>query len=521
MPDWTYVPLEPIASRAIGAGRAHRLALGVLATLVRAGGRWWIPVVFAHPEVPSELTGRLGALVPVGVARDAIDVLPVQGATIVQVGPVTSDDVPTVAAAARGRRCRVEAICDSEATAHSVAPHVDATHVRTGGERIVVSEPDVDAVVETLSRDGTSVVVEPGVLVATGPGYFHRVIEAWNARSALPPSEIRRPTRREIVAVASWPAWMWALLVGIGLIVAGIGAAAITVGPVLLGYDRDYLGLTVAGLDAIDPHLVGFLQHDRITMAGNMIGIGILYCGLACGGIRRGRGWARTTLLISGVVAFGTWFYFLATGFVEPLHTTVVVILFPALMIAVIRAPVTPPARVVGDGPQRERARALWAQLLMIGVGGGLTVAGVVISTVGLTAVFVPTDLGYLGTDSATLSAADQQLLPFIAHDRAGFGGALVGAGLAVLLISLWGWRRGERWVWWALAGGCLSGTAPALVVHLEIGYTTFSHLLPLYVLVAVVAVALTLARPFLTATDVATDPEVSPAAGRSTTRSS
>jgi hypothetical protein len=123
-----------------------------------------------------------------------------------------------------------------------------------------------------------------------------------------------------------------------------------------------------------------------------------------------------------------------------------------------------------------------------------------VISTVGLTSVFVPTDLGFLSVESGAFGTAHRQLLPFIAHDRAGFGGALMGAGLAVLLISLWGWRRGERWVWWSLLVGCAAGTAPPLVIHFAIGYTTFEHLLPLYVLVVAAALALTLSRSYLTA---------------------
>jgi hypothetical protein len=98
------------------------------------------------------------------------------------------------------------------------------------------------------------------------------------------------------------------------------------------------------------------------------------------------------------------------------------------------------------------------------------------------------------------LRSADSQLLPFIAHDRAGFGGALMGAGLAVLLISMWGWRRGERWVWWSLLTGCAAGTAPVLTVHFAIGYTSFEHLLPVYILVVVTALALTLSHPYLTA---------------------
>jgi hypothetical protein len=136
----------------------------------------------------------------------------------------------------------------------------------------------------------------------------------------------------------------------------------------------------------------------------------------------------------------------------------------------------------------------------MIGLGGGLFVAGAIISTVGLTSVFVPTDLTFLGAESAELRSANSHLLPFIAHDRAGFGGALMGAGLAVLLISLWGWRRGEGWVWWSLLIGCVAGIAPAVVIHFAIGYTSFEHLLPLYLVVLVTALALTLSRRYLTA---------------------
>ena len=40
-------------------------------------------------------------------------------------------------------------------------------------------------------------------------------------------------------------------------------------------------------------------------------------------------------------------------------------------------------------------------------------------------------------THAADLTDADAHLLPFIAHARAGFGGALIGAGLAVLLRSI------------------------------------------------------------------------------------
>jgi hypothetical protein len=179
-------------------------------------------------------------------------------------------------------------------------------------------------------------------------------------------------------------------------------------------------------------------------------------------------------------------------------------------VIAVWRAPSTPRWPVMVEGPETERRRALWGQLLMIGLGGGLFVAGAVISTVGLSTVFVPTDLSFLAADAQHLASANPPLLAFIAHDRAGFGGALIGAGLAVLLISLWGWRRGARWVWWSLLLGCACGTAPALAVRFAIGYTHLEHLLPVYVLILVAACALTLSKPYLTAAQSLTDEQLS-----------
>ena len=122
------------------------------------------------------------------------------------------------------------------------------------------------------------------------------------------------------------------------------------------------------------------------------------------------------------------------------------------------------------------------------------------ISTVGLTAVFVPTDLQFLVTGPDALRGANPRLVPFIAHDRAGFGGALLAAATAITLLSMWGWRRGESWVWWTLLFAAAAGFLPAVVVHWSIGYTDLLHLGPLYVAIGVTATALGLARPYLCA---------------------
>lgn len=69
-----------------------------------------------------------------------------------------------------------------------------------------------------------------------------------------------------------------------------------------------------------------------------------------------------------------------------------------------------------------------------------------------------------------------------------------------MLLISMWGWRRGQRWVWWCLLLGCAFGTVPVLAIHFAIGYTHLEHLLPVYVLVVATATSLVLSKDYLTA---------------------
>ncbi|KAF0844774.1 hypothetical protein [Nocardia caishijiensis] len=495
MPDWTYHPLRPVANALVGERRAQRCALGLLGTLsALPGGAATIRRVFDHPRPPEDWAGRLGATVPVAAARQAIRALPPQGAGFVEVGPVDATTVTAVRDAARGRRCRVVARVSDDGVAADLADAVDDVLVgETAGGRIYLTDPDITAAVRALAIPGTTVVATTAVLVAAGPGWFQRVIEA------AAPAVSRAPTLRDVpLDPRRWPGWFWSLLVGIGMVVAGLGAAAITLGPVLLWYDRDYLGTDVDGLHRINHHLVHFLQHDRITMAGNMIAIGSLYIGLAWGGIRRGWAWARTALMLSGLVGFPTLFYFLFIGFVEPLHVAVTVVLFPMFLLGVRHTPGPPCRRSSPPCEERVRRRALIGQLLVVGTGLGVVIGGIVISTIGLTVVFVPTDLAFLHADADTLRAANAHLLPFIAHDRAGFGGALVATGVGILLIGMWGWRQGEAWVWWSLLGAATAGSVSALAVHFLIHYTAFIHLLPVYVGTALLIVALSLSRAFL-----------------------
>ncbi|GIH78089.1 hypothetical protein [Planobispora longispora] len=495
MPDWTYHPLRPLAAAVLGRRRSQRAALRALATLTSLpGGAGFVAGMFDHSRPPADLAARLGAVVPVAFARDAIRALPVQGAGVIEIGPVAPADVPLVRRAVAGRRCLVIVRASTPEVAARLAPHADRVVVGDAPDLVHLADPAVARAVEALADPDVTVLATPAALVAAGPGWFQRVIEA--VTPTEPPAGLREiaPDPRR------WPGWWWGLLVGLGMIVAGLGAALITIGPLLLWYDEAYLGMDRHRLDVVNHRLAPFLQHDRITMAGTMVAIGVLYAGLAWGGLRQGWGWSRRAYLASGLVAFSTLFSFLGTGFVEPLHTAVTVVLFPMFLLAALRSPERPRWTARPEGPERLRRRALTGQLLMIMVGLGLFAGGAVISVVGLTEVFVSTDLAFLGTDPGRLDAASPRLVPFIAHDRAGFGGALMAAALAVILISMWGWRRGESWVWWSSALAAAAGFLPAVVVHMIIGYTSFVHLAPVYAGIGLTALALSLARPYLCA---------------------
>jgi hypothetical protein len=140
----------------------------------------------------------------------------------------------------------------------------------------------------------------------------------------------------------------------------------------------------------------------------------------------------------------------------------------------------SPPQPTVAEW--RETAawrRGQWGQLLFVMIGAGLTGAGLVISTVGCTSVFVPTDLAFLRTTAAQLQLSYERLVPLVAHDRASLGGMLIANGLAIWLSAQWGFRAGARWLWLAFAWAGNIAFASAVSVHLVVGYGSPLHLAP------------------------------------------
>jgi hypothetical protein len=331
-------------------------------------------------------------------------------------------------------------------------------------------------------------------LVYAGPGLPKRINEALSAHeTARTPDAMTLHTSRRVIP------WCAILLLGCGMVLGGGLAWLVAATRVVLPYDEAFVQLSRVEIAAINPRLLPFMAHDRITLAGTMISIGVLYAQMAVHALRYKVHWAQRAVKASATVGFASFFLFLGFGYFDPLHAIVTLLLLPFFLLGIYQ-PATASATIVRPdlaNDTRWRA-ALWGQLLFISIGLGLVFAGSAIAMIGVTSVFVPEDLAFLRTTRAALDAVNPRLVALVAHDRAGFGGALVSNGLAVLLLSLWGIRRGARWIWWTLFLAGLPGFIGGVGVHLAVGYTDLWHLAPAITALLAYLLGLALLYPYL-----------------------
>jgi hypothetical protein len=344
-----------------------------------------------------------------------------------------------------------------------------------------------------LDAGADLVAVESG-LVFSGPGLPKRVNDAvLFARTQEVPSVERAPAL----------SWFWTLLMGLGMLLGSLLALLIAATRVVLPYDEQFVGLTRAQLDAINERLLPFMAHDRVALAGTMVTIGVLYSGLSWFAIRRGQHWAQVAVLSSAAVGFASFFLFLGFGYFDPFHAFVTAVLFQFLLMGVhgrLAEPHgLPPPMLVEDRAWR---LSQWGQLGLIAQAVGFAVAGLFISFIGATHVFVREDLEFMRTSAEAIASAGPRLVPLVAHDRASFGGMLFVCGLVFLMTALWGFRRGERWLWWTLLVAGLAGYGAAIGVHYAVGYHSPFHLAPAFAGLALFGGAMALSYPYLTARD-------------------
>jgi dihydroorotate dehydrogenase len=366
---------------------------------------------------------------------------------------------------------------------------------RWGKDLLIVASGGVHEPAHALAlrSAGADLVQVDSGLVFTGPGLPKRINDALLYELTSRVTGLDPPVRVPELT------WFWTSLMGAGMLFGSLLALAIAATRVVLPYDEAFVGSSREGLLAINPKLLAFMAHDRISLAGTMIAIGVMYLGLSAFGIRRGLHWARQAVFISAFTGFATFFFFLGFGYLDTFHAFVTGALLQLLLLGVHArlGTYTPKLRPDLNSYWVWRC-SLWGQLLLIIHGFALLAAGAVISAVGVTQVFVHEDLQFMQTTAAALISANSRLVPLVAHDRATFGGMLLASGWVFLLPALWGFRRGSSWLWWTMIVGGLAAYATAIGVHLAVGYMSLKHLLPAFGGLGLFLLGLILSYPFL-----------------------
>ncbi len=274
-----------------------------------------------------------------------------------------------------------------------------------------------------------------------------------------------------------------------------------------LPHDIAFLQMSPPDLCKINEcRIVHFMIHDRVSFGGALIAIGVLYLWLAEFPLRAGEQWAWWTLVASGIVGFGSFLTYLGYGYLDTWHGAATLVLLPCFIGGLWRS-----QRLLKDSTVAGGERFSWRSLLRpgsavqwlspCGIGLacisaasiGMIGAGATIQTIGMTSVFVDTDLQFMGISRSALDAINPRLIPLIAHDRSGFGGAVMTAGL-LTLASVW-FGRPSRSLWQALLIGGIAGWSTAIGVHPAIGYTDTFHLAPAVMGAALFFVGLALTR--------------------------
>jgi hypothetical protein len=277
------------------------------------------------------------------------------------------------------------------------------------------------------------------------------------------------------------------LFTGLALVMVGLFAIFQAGTGHFLPHDVHFLGMDAAELCGYyECRILRFMIHDRIAFAGSLMAIGVLYLWLAEFPLRQRLGWAWWAILLSGLVGFASFLTYLGYSYLDTWHGVATLGLLPCWIIGLVRSyqTIQPPALKQlwrQAGPRLEwRTRQGQGMILLLLTVAGLIGAGLFILFGGMTRVFVPQDLHYMELEVADLHAISPQLVPLIAHDRSGFGGGLVAAGIAMGFCLWFAQPSPNLWQTLLLAGSF--GFGCAVLVHFGVGYNNVIHLLPAYV---------------------------------------
>jgi hypothetical protein len=274
------------------------------------------------------------------------------------------------------------------------------------------------------------------------------------------------------------------LFTGLSIVLAGGFALFLAATGHFLPHDTQFLGMTAAQLCIFnDCRIARFMTHDRVAFGGALISIGLLYMWLAEFPLRRGEAWAWWLFVLTGLLGFGSFLAYLGYGYLDTWHGLATLILLPCFVMGLFRSAALLPRPLRPQVLFKPALPLAWnspfgiGRLCLLLTAVGMSAGGLTILFIGMTQVFVPQDLHFMGLLPADLNAINPRLVPLIAHDRAGFGGGVLTTGITIF-FSVW-CATPSRSLWQVLClAGCI-GFATAIGIHPLVGYNDLIHLAP------------------------------------------
>jgi hypothetical protein len=270
-------------------------------------------------------------------------------------------------------------------------------------------------------------------------------------------------------------------LTGISLVLSGGFAILQSVAGQLLPQDSHAIGMDSLALrQAANANLLGFMFHDRVAYGGTLVAIGCGYLWLTAFPMAKREVWPWWALLFSGSIGFLAFLTYLGQGYLDTWHGVATLFLLPVFVMGLWRSrPERFSFGLIWEEIPRESGPARGGRILLGMCAGGLVLAGATIGIFGMTRVFVPSDLRFIGLQPASLAHISPMLIPLISHDRAGFGGGLCSVGCLLLFMARFAELNRSLPEIVTVMGA--AGFGGAIGVHFAVGYLDFLHLLPAF----------------------------------------
>lgn len=271
------------------------------------------------------------------------------------------------------------------------------------------------------------------------------------------------------------------LLTALSLAFAGGGALFLSCTGAFLPHDVAFLGMQPSALCALNEcQIVHFMIHDRASFGAVLLSLATIYAWMALFPLKDGETWCWWLLVTSFITGFGSFLCYLGYGYLDSWHGWSTLLLLPVAFAAVVMTRRLCNAEMnlaPGWSPGSWFTPAGIGRMIWLVSALGLVGAGATIMIVGMTEVFVPSDLAFIGYTREQLQKINPRLIPLIAHDRAGFGGGVFTTGLLLLGI-IWKARPSVH-AWQVIVTAAAAGFSVGVGVHYPIGYVDTFHLLP------------------------------------------